>query len=127
MKLLLDTHTAIWFFNGDDRLSKRAKAAILAASNTKYLSIASAWEVAVKISIGKLEYKGSSKGFVELALSNGFEVVPIKPEHLKLVEGLPFEHRDPFDRLLVAVAAEERMAIVTTDPNISKYKVKVVW
>jgi PIN domain nuclease of toxin-antitoxin system len=92
---LLDTHTAMWFFNGDDKISATAKRAILDISNQKYLSIASAWETSIKIGIGKLDFDDKAAGFINLAEDNGFTVLPIKPAHLTALESLPMIHRDP--------------------------------
>jgi PIN domain nuclease of toxin-antitoxin system len=127
VKLLLDAHAAIWFFNGDAQLSKKARSAILAPTNEKHLSIASVWEVAIKISVGKLHYAPGSEGFANLALSNGFVLLPIKPEHLAQLESLPFVHRDPFDRLLVATAQTEKLQIVSADYHIAQYDVRTLW
>ena len=124
---LLDTHTAIWFFNGDDSLSENAKRTILDPSNIKYLSVVSAWELAIKIGLGKLDFNGKAAGFIHLAESNGFTVSPIKAEHLTAFENLPFIHRDPFDRLLVATALAEQMTLITVDENIAKYDVPQIW
>ena len=124
---LLDTHTAIWFFNGDDALSETAKRTILDLSNQKYISIVSVWELAIKIGLGKLDFSGKSAGFVRLAQTNGFTIYPIKTDHLSTLEFLPFIHRDPFDRLLVATAIAEGMTLITTDGNIAQYKVPQVW
>lgn len=124
---LLDTHTAIWFFNGDDMLSQNAKNVILDPSNIKYLSTASAWELSIKISIGKLDFKGKAAGFTFLAEENGFIITPIKTEYLTILETLPFIHRDPFDRLLIATAISEKMTIITTDKNIVRYDVNHIW
>ena len=95
---LLDTHTAIWFFNGDAALSETAKNTILDPSNNKYLSMVSAWELAIKIGLEKLDFDGKAAGFVHLAEINGFIVFPIKADHLTVLESLPLIHRDPFDR-----------------------------
>ena len=124
---LLDTHTAIWFFNGDSQLSAAAKQVILGLSNTKYLSIVSAWEVAIKLSIGKLEISGKTADFIQDAESNGIIILPIKPSHLTTFESLPFIHRDPFDRLLIASALAEEMTLITDDNNIARYNVPQVW
>ena len=124
---LLDTHTAIWFFNGDDLLSETAKLAILDSSNSKYLSIFSAWELAIKIGLEKLDFSGKTAGFLRLADTNGFIVIPIKATHLTAFESLPFIHRDPFDRLLIATALAENMTLITADDNIAKYNIPQVW
>jgi PIN domain nuclease of toxin-antitoxin system len=122
--ILIDTHVALWFLNGDSSLSDKAKGVILDARNNKYVSLASVWEVAIKISINKLSFDGGTEGFVELLKDNGFELLPIKTEHLSVVETLEFFHRDPFDRLLVAACIAEDMPIVTVDKNIELYPIE---
>ena len=126
-RFLLDTHTAIWFFIGDNVLSEAAKKIILNASNTKYLSIASAWEVAIKLSIGKLDIDGKTADFVNDAENNGFNILPIKPSHLSALENMPMIHRDPFDRFLIAAAIAEEMTLITVDKNIQRYEVSQIW
>jgi PIN domain nuclease of toxin-antitoxin system len=127
MNLLLDTHTLIWFFNGDTALSENAKQAIIEPQNRKLASMASVWEVAIKISLNKLVFDGKTQGFLDLIDNNGFELLSINKEYILELEKLPFIHRDPFDRLLVATAISENMCIVTTDTNIQKYPVNYVW
>ena len=124
---LLDTHVAMWFFNGDSTLSETAKRVILDLSNTKYISMASAWEISIKIGLGKLNFEGKSAGFTRLAESNGFTIIPIKTTHLTVLESLPLIHRDPFDRLLIATALAENMTLITVDENIAQYKVPQIW
>ena len=124
---LLGTHAAIWFLNGDDRISKNAKSTITNFSNSKFLSIASIWEVAIKIGLGKLEFTGKTDGLIKLAETNGITILPIKPGYLSTLETLPLIHRDPFDRLLVATAIYEQMTIITADENIAKYPVSHLW
>ena len=126
-RYLLDTHTAIWFFNGNDSLSEIAKKIILDTSNVKYLSIASVWEVAIKISIGKLDIIGKTKDFISDAENSGFTILPIRTAHLCALETLPMIHRDPFDRLLVATALAEEMRLITADKNIAQYDVSQLW
>ncbi|MDR2783233.1 MAG: type II toxin-antitoxin system VapC family toxin [Treponema sp.] len=127
MDLLLDTHTLIWFFNGDLLLSEGAKRAIVETRHRKFVSMASVWEVAIKISLNKLAFDGKTRGFLELIDNNGFELLVIDKEYMLEVENLPFIHRDPFDRLLVATAISEKMHIVTVDANIQKYPVNCIW
>jgi PIN domain nuclease of toxin-antitoxin system len=124
---LLDTHTAIWFFNGDDALSQTAKRTISDPFNRKFLSIVSAWELAIKINLGKLEFNGKAAGFISLTEANGFTIVPIKAAHLAALEELPLTHRDPFDRLLIATALAEKMTLITADENIAQYNVLLLW
>jgi len=124
---LLDTHAAIWFLNGDSALSQTAKQAILNPSNRKYLSVASPWELAIKISLRKLDFDGKAADFISLAENNGFTILPIKTAHLTVLETLPMIHRDPFDRLLIATAISERMTFISADKNVAQYNVSLVW
>jgi len=126
-RYLLDTHTAIWYFNGDNTLSKTAKEIILTLSNQIHLSIISAWELAIKTSLRKLEFKGKVTRFVHLAETYGFTILPIKTSHLAVYETLPMLHRDPFDRLLVATALDEQMTLITADKNIAQYDAPLIW
>ena len=126
-RYLLDTHTAIWYFNGDNALSKTAKEIIFPLSNQIYLSIISAWEIAIKVSLGKLDFKGKTARFVRLAETYGFTILPIKPSHLAVYETLPMNHRDPFDRLLIATALDEQMTLISADKNIAQYDVPLIW
>jgi len=126
-RYLLDTHTAIWFFNGDNALSETARKIILDTTNDKYLNIASAWEVAIKLSIGRLDIAGKTEDFIQDAETNGFILVPIITSHLTVLESLPLIHRDPFDRLLIATAIAEEMTLITADDNIARYDVPRIW
>ena len=126
-RYLLDTHAAMWFLNGDNSISETAKSIILDLSNDKCVSIVSAWEIAIKIGLGKLDFNGRATGFIELAQSNGFAVLPIKAAHLGALESLPLLRRDPFDRLLAATALAERMTLVTRDRNIARYAAPKIW
>ena len=124
---LLDTHAAIWFFNGDNELSETANRIIRDFSNPIYLSVVSAWELAIKINIGKLNFAGRAAGFLRLAETNKIDIIPIKSDHLTALEALPLIHRDPFDRLLIATAIAEQMTLITIDENIAKYNVPLIW
>jgi len=108
---ILDTHTLIWFLNGDDQLSKPAREAIEQQQNDKYVSVASLWEIAIKISLRKLDFAGFS-GLANLIAENGFEILPITFEHTLKVAELKFIHGDPFDRILISQALVDHLAIV---------------
>ena len=127
MKYLLDTHTAIWVFINKEKLSEKAISVIDNPTNTKYVSIASAWEMAIKIRIEKLVFKGGVERFLYLIDESGFILLPIKRKHAKIIETLPLLHRDPFDRILIASAMSEDMCLVTDDENIHKYDVPRIW
>jgi len=126
-KFLLDTHAVLWFLNGDERLSAPAREAILDPAHEKFVSVASAWEVAIKSSLQKLRFDGGIRQFFSDIADDGFIVLPIAPTHLEAVVALPFHHRDPFDRLLVAAAQAEGMTLISADENIRAYAVDWVW
>ena len=125
--ILLDTHTAIWFFNGSFNLSDNAKHMILDPSNRISVSVVSVWELAVKINVGKLKFAGGVADFLRLIDSNGFQLLNIMPKHLLELEHLPLHHRDPFDRILIATAISEGMRFVSADRNMSLYSLQCVW
>lgn len=128
MRLLLDTHAFLWWVGDDDALSARAREAIADPENECLVSAASAWEMAIKVSIGKLRIGGEVRRFVpDQMTANGFEPLAVSVAHAARVADLPFHHRDPFDRLLAAQALEERIAIVSADPIFGKYRVKRIW
>ena len=128
MKLLLDTHTALWWVNEHERLSLTAKDILLSNDNTLYISIASIWEIAIKVSIGKMRGLSGGVGtFIAKLKQMPVSLLPIVPKHIGIVETLPFIHRAPFDRLLVATAKAEGMTIMTIDENIHKYDIPCAW
>jgi PIN domain nuclease of toxin-antitoxin system len=128
VRLLLDTHTFLWFAAGDRQLSARARRRIEDTAHDKFLSVASIWEVAIKASLGKLELSISLDALVEEGASNnGINLLDVRREHAVAVEHLPFRHRDPFDRLLVCQAMVEQMEIVSGDDALDAYPVRRVW
>jgi len=128
VKLLLDTHAFLWWVAASKELSRKARSAIGSARNECYVSVASAWEIAIKVSLGKLRIEGALDRFLpEQLAQNGFQALPIDLKHTARVATLPFHHRDPFDRLLVAQAIEEELSVVTADPVFAKYGAKHIW
>lgn len=128
MRLLLDTHAFLWWVADASEFSPRAKAAVARADNECFVSAASCWEMAIKVSIGKLELGGTVERFVPHHLSvNGFQELPVEIRHAARTARLPFHHRDPFDRLLACQALEDDLAIVSADPIFRRYGVKVIW
>jgi PIN domain nuclease of toxin-antitoxin system len=128
MKLLLDTHTLLWFHLADPQLSAPALAAILDPANEKWVSPASYWEIAIKISIGKYILARPYEDFCRNAIdANGFQILHILPRHTALLTTLPFHHRDPFDRLMIAQATAEGMSVVCDDAIFDAYGVRRVW
>ncbi|MCL1862092.1 MAG: type II toxin-antitoxin system VapC family toxin [Defluviitaleaceae bacterium] len=127
MDILLDTHAILWFLKGSEKMPKSTRAIICDPTNKKHVSIASTWEVAIKSSNGKLNFDGGIEGFVNIIDDNGFLALDIDTRHVKGVAKLPFIHRDPFDRMLIAQAIIENMHIMTVDENILKYGVNTIW
>jgi PIN domain nuclease of toxin-antitoxin system len=128
MALLLDTHAFLWWVDGSPRLPKRARAAISRPGEHVVVSLASGWEMAIKISLGRLKLTAPLDRFVaEHVAANGFQPLAITLPHVARVATLPFHHRDPFDRLLAAQALDESLAIVSADRIFSRYDVKRVW
>lgn len=126
MKNLLDTQTFIWFINGDNSLSSAARNAIENAAEN-YISIASLWEIAIKISLGKLEMFGTFDDLEKQILVNGFKILDISFEDISILMTLPFHHRDPFDRLLITQAINRQLTIITKDKFFLDYKINCVW
>ena len=118
---LFDTNVLLWFRNGDDRLPKDIREKLEGTEVKKYISIVSAWELAIKISLNKLEFAGGAEAFWRSFTGSGFEGVSISIEAIKNLETLPFHHKDPFDRLLIATAMVYGFEFVTTDAEIAKY------
>jgi PIN domain nuclease of toxin-antitoxin system len=124
VRLLLDTHALLAFLSGDYELSPDARAAVEQPDASVIGSAVNIWEIAIKRSIGKLE---APDDLIERAEDAGAELLPITPRHALAVGELPFHHRDPFDRLLIAQARLERCAIITGDRAFPAYDVPVVW
>jgi len=128
MRLLLDTHVFLWWVEGRDDVSRKATRAIADAENECFVSVASCWEMAIKLSLGKLRLDAPLQEFVpEQMAANRFRLLPIDFRHVIGVAGLPFHHRDPFDRLLIAQAVCESMTIISADRTIKRYGVRRIW
>jgi PIN domain nuclease of toxin-antitoxin system len=127
MNLLLDTHTLLWFDADDRRLSRRAAAALEADEAELYISAASVWELAIKSRAGRLTLPSPVLQYIDEKLAKGCRMLPIDWRHAAAVEGLPWHHRDPFDRLLAAQALHERITLVTRDQLFKKYGVQTLW
>jgi PIN domain nuclease of toxin-antitoxin system len=124
VRLLFDTHAALWLLDADKRLSGTAEEALTEPANEVLLSAAVVWEVAIKRSLGKLD---APDGFAEILLNGGAAPLAISLEHAQAVYALPWHHRDPFDRMLIAQATLEDAAIVSGDERLGAYGVRVLW
>jgi PIN domain nuclease of toxin-antitoxin system len=128
MSLLLDTQALLWFLLDDPRLSSTAHKSITDADMSVYVSPASIWEIAIKISLGKYAIPMPFAAFWTKELhTNDFSLLPITIPHAARVADLPFHHRDPFDRLLIAQALEDDIPIVSNDNAFDHYGVKRIW
>jgi len=128
MNILLDTHAFLWFVDDNPRLSQPARVLIESEDSQPFLSTASLWEIAIKISLGKLTLNQPYETFIPQHLAlNGIGILNISMDHTAAVAILPFHHRDPFDRLLVVQSKIEDMTFVSADPAFDAYGVKRVW
>jgi PIN domain nuclease of toxin-antitoxin system len=128
MSLLLDTQALLWFLLDDSRLSGKAQAIIIANEVDICISPASIWEIAIKISMGKYALPAPFATFwSEQLQTNDFSLLPISVFHAARVVDLPFHHRDPFDRLIIAQSLVEGMPVVSSDDTFDRYGVERVW
>ena len=127
MDLLLDTHALIWFINGDKQLPDKSVKRIKNINNKCFVSIASIWEIAIKISLGKLELNGGFDEISNIMTKYKIELLPISFEHVRILLTLEFHHRDPFDRILISQVMVEQLSLVSKDDNCKKYNIDIVW
>lgn len=128
MKNLLDTHTFLWFFDGSVNLSKKANNSILDKKNENFISIVSIWELSIKMSINKYSFDGGLPELIKTIKANNFTILrTIKDSYVKTVQNLPFHHKDPFDRMIIATAICEKMTLITADDNIKLYEISQLW
>jgi PIN domain nuclease of toxin-antitoxin system len=127
MKLLVDTHAFLWYMAGDGRLSRRARRAIEEGAGEWCVSAASVWEISIKAHLGRITLPAPAVDYFTEKVEQGLCVAAVEWPHAAAVERLPLHHRDPFDRLIVAQAQCESLAVVTKDPVFRKYGVKVEW
>jgi PIN domain nuclease of toxin-antitoxin system len=128
VNFLLDTHTLIWYLEGSEELSSSCRSTIEDPSTRNFVSIASFWELGIKLSIGgKIELSVSLDQLHLLARQNNIIVLPILVAHTVVVRSLPFHHKDPFDRLIIAQAMVEDMTVLSRDRHFSSYGIRVIW
>ena len=127
MKYLLDTHAVIWYYENSAELSRTAEKLIDNAANIKYIHVVSLWEIAIKINLGKLKVSFTLDEMLNDVKNRDFNILQIENEYLNRLAALPYIHKDPFDRLIIATALAEDLTIITVDENIQKYDVKWEW
>jgi PIN domain nuclease of toxin-antitoxin system len=127
MQYLLDTHALLWFLEDDSQLPVKVSNEITNIDNKCYVSIASLWEIAIKINLGKLSIKFSFEKFASFLSDNDIEVLPIAFDHLTQLSSLEHHHRDPFDRIIIAQCMVENLTILTKDQYFPNYPVKIMW
>ncbi len=127
-KLLLDTHTFIWWDSRPNNLSNTVMDLLTNPHNIKFLSVASIWEIKIKSSLGKLDLKLSLDKIIDGQVKeNNFEILPIFPNHVLYLEQLPLHHKDTFDRILIAQANSENAILISRDNTFQRYQVNLKW
>jgi len=126
MRILLDTHILIWQIEDDQKLSLSYSELIEGPANDVFISVVSFWEIAIKLSRGKLSLSRSLDDIIRAVRSSTITILPIEPEHTLRVAQLPFLHKDPFDRMLAAQSLTENLSLITTDTIMGDYGVKML-
>lgn len=127
MRALLDTHTFLWAISADERLSQRAKKIFVGPSDL-WLSVASIWEILIKVQVGKMPLPLPAGPYIVRKLvENRIETLPVSHDHVLRLETLPAHHSDPFDRILIAQSLEEKLPLATGDRIFARYPVDVIW
>jgi len=128
MKALMDTHAFMWWDSDPGKLSPSARAACQDRANAVLLSVASAWEIQIKLQLGKLHLRLPLAEIIDgQQKTNNIQLLPVALEHVLALQNLPAYHRDPFDRLLVAQANIEEAVLISHDPVFAHYPVKTLW
>jgi len=127
MNNLLDTHTLIWYLNGDNECSKNARECIEESETKNYISIASLWEIAIKVSLNKLVLNAPFEALLLQLKRNGFLLLGITFNDTLTLTQLPFYHKDPFDRLMIAQSINNSLRLITKDSVFQAYSVEIAW
>jgi PIN domain nuclease of toxin-antitoxin system len=127
MKILVDTHVVIWAISSPEKLPNIINEKMQANGTVSLVSSASLWEIAIKYSLGKLDLKDNLENIFTTIFKAGFHLLPISTEHILKVAELPFHHRDPFDRIIIAQSVVEDITILTKDTLFNQYEVSVFW
>jgi len=127
MKALLDTHAFLWAIAEQEKMSHRAQQ-VYTGANDLWLSVASIWEILIKAGTGRLPLPQPTGPYLVKELAkNRIEVLPVTLDHVLRIEWLPLHHRDPFDRILIAQSLEEKLPLVTADPQFASYDIELIW
>ena len=128
MKLLLDSHTFIWSYDEQHKLSQKSRRELSNPANDLFLSVVSIWEIQIKIQNNKFKFQDAFADVIaEQQQINGLQILPVQLSHALYLENLPFHHKDPFDRLLISQAIVENMILVSADTSFAKYQVNLLW
>lgn len=127
MRILIDTQAFIWFVENDNQLPLKIKKLLEDPSNAIIISIASLWEMAIKISLDKLQLSCGIEEMIDKIYHNGFEILPILPIHVIRLSKLNYIHRDPFDRIIISQSLSEEFQIVSSDRIFDEHGVKRIW
>ena len=127
MNYLLDTHTLLWYLNDDPLLSAYSKTLIENPDHTITASIASFWEMTIKHALGKLRLETTIQEIYDATTAQEISILPIEIDHLTCLYSVPFHHRDPFDRLLIAQAMTEDLVMISKDQHLTQYDIQLVW
>lgn len=127
MNLLLDTHTLIWYITDNHRLPAKTRSLIELPENNCFVSLATYWEMAIKNSLGRLDFKKPIMTIFEIVEQSGFEILPVNVNHILKATSLPFHHYDPFDRMIIGQAIAENLSVITKDEKFPKYEVSLLW
>lgn len=127
MKVLIDTHVLLWSIANNKQMRRRWIEILEDTSNEIIVSIASLWEIAIKVSTEKLELRYTLQELVErFVLSRGIKILQISVEHLDSLRQLPYHHRDPFDQLIIAQSIVEELEVITVDPKFTPYEISII-
>lgn len=126
MRVLLDTHALVWYLEGNPSLPRRQREIVVKSDTEVFVSIASLWEIAIKISIGRLNISRSMTEILKQLATQSIEILGIEPGHVLQVAKLPLHHRDPFDRMIIAQSKVEFLTIVTHDNVFAAYGVRLL-
>jgi PIN domain nuclease of toxin-antitoxin system len=127
MNVLIDTQSFIWFIEDDAKMPIKIKNFMNNKDNVLLLSIASLWEITIKMSIGKLKMQKNINDLIKDILEDGFKILSIKPEHLLNLSKLEFIHKDPCDRMIISQGIAENISIVSSDNIFKEYPIQVIW